>query len=311
MERRIKTINFRTLVIDDDESVLRRLSDTLRGQTVQVGHRKVRPVVDTLRVIVEESKDGYRFSEQTLRDFVEISRNRYEFIIVDYTYASKAMQPKQWREGSGAKANLDANDHLLTLVDLKDALSQYDSGRHTPKVKAFLNQSSQLLLRSFQHDRKRDKLGTYQQRLDNTRGVFTSCEYYQLDSFQMIYNSEAELRRQFYSNPSNGREFYRNLVVQLTVLHYKSAMHRFLAERAGKLVIAKNSFLLWLLVAYVAAGGAFISALVGPIANAIKQRDVLSVATLSLVGIITTLFVTFLVTFVAERFVRFHITTSD
>jgi hypothetical protein len=306
---KVKTVSFRTLVIDDDESVLRRLSDSLRGQAVQVGSRRAGPVVDTLKVVVDEAEDGYRFSEHTLRNFLEISRNRYDFIVVDYTYASKTMQPKQWREGSGAKTDLDSNDHLLTLVDLKEALERHDSGRHTAEIRKFFGQSSQLLLRSFQHDRKKDILGPYQQRLDNTKGVFTHCEYYQIDSFQMIYNSDGELRRQFYDNPPNGREFYRNLVTQLTILHYNTAMYRFLAERAGKLMIAKNSILLWLLLAYVAAGGAFVSALAGPIADAVEQRDALSIATLSLVGIITTLVTTFLVTFVAERYVRSRITT--
>lgn len=65
----------------------------------------------------------------------------------------------------------------------------------------------------------------------------------------------------------------------------------------------------WLLLAYVAAGGAFISALAGPIADAVEQRNILSIVTLSLVGVITTLVTTFLVTYVAEKYVRSRITT--
>ncbi|RLP88293.1 hypothetical protein EAD89_17085 [Micromonospora sp. BL4] len=306
-----KKFDFRTLVIDDDEAVLRRLSDALRGQTVQVGQRRVQPIVDTLKVVVEERDGGYHFSEQTLRDVVEIARNRYEFIVVDYTYASKLMQPKQWREGAAAKVNLDSNDHLLTLVDLRDALEKYADGRYASKIQGFFEQASQLLLRSFQHDRKKDVLGPYQHRLDNTKGVFPNSTYYQIDSFQMIYNSDGDLRRQFYTAPPNGREFYRNLVMQFTLLHYNSAMYRFLAERAGKLMIAKNSFRLWLLVTFVAAGGAFISALADPIADAVKQRDIVNAGVLTMVGIIATLAVTFIVTLVAERYTRSYVATAD
>jgi hypothetical protein len=308
---RAKKFDFRTLVIDDDESVLSRIVDALRGQTVEVGSRRAQPTVDTLKIEVEEHAGGYRFTPQTLRDFVEIARNRYDFIIVDYTYASKLMQPKQWREGAAAKTNLDSNDHLLTLVDLRAALEKYENGRYAGKVGNFFEQSSQLLLRSFQHDRKRDILGPYQNRLDNTKGIFPNSTYYQIDSFQMIYNSDGDLRRQFYTNPPNGREFYRNLVMQFTILHYNAAMYRFLAERAGKLMVAKNTFRLWLLVTFVAAGGAFIAALAGPVADAVKQRDLVSVGMLTSVGIIATLVVTFVVTFVAERFTRSYVVTGD
>lgn len=311
MRTKIRTVGFRTLIIDDDEVMLRRLSDSLRGQAVEVGGRRVQPLVDTLKIAVEQGASRYLFSEETLRDFVEVARNRYDFIVVDYTYAAEAMQPMQWREGSGARSKLDSNSHQLTLVDLKEALELYESGRHSARLRSFFGQRSQLLLRSLQHDRKKDVAVPYHQRLDNTKGVFVNCTYHQLDSFQMIYNSDGELRRQFYHNPPNGREFYRNLVVQMTILHCNSAMLRLLAAQAGKLMIVRNSLRLWLLVTFVAGGGAFISSLAQPIGDAVKQRDVLGVTILALVAIVTTLVVTVLVTYLAERFVKANVGMSD
>ncbi|MEU2909199.1 hypothetical protein ACFYM3_15990 [Streptomyces massasporeus] len=310
----VKKVSFRTLIIDDDEVVLRRLAETLRGQSVEVDGRRVEPVIETLKVVVDDTPDGYKFSAETLQDFIDVCRRRYDFIIVDYTYASKSMQPKQWREGVDAKTNLEANDHLLTLVDLNSALKQYDlqsGGKNRARIDSFFAQPSQLLLRSFQHDRKKDKLGPYEQRLDNTKGIFTRCTFHRMDSFQMIYDSDSELRRQFYHVPPNGRQFYRNLVAQLTVLHYRSAMHRFLAVRAGKLLLAKSSFRLSLVTVMVAAVGTFLASLGIPLLQSIRHREFLNVAVFVSVAVIVALVVTFLVTLFVERYVTSRISITE
>lgn len=118
-------LGFRTLIIDDDETLLERLSDTLRGQSVSIYNRTVEPRIDTLKVVVEHDGDQFVFSETTLRDMLKVCQRHYDFIIVDYSFASKAIQPKQWREGAEANSTFSSNDHLLTLVDLKSALESY------------------------------------------------------------------------------------------------------------------------------------------------------------------------------------------
>ena len=313
MKRNVKRIQFRTLIVDDDESMLKRLDQTLRGQVVRVDDREVEPLITSVRIGVVQKGGQYAFSQATLRELLEAARHRYDFIVIDYAYSSDDMQPKQWREGTGAQEHLMSGTHQLSLVDLKNALISFESSSRSnrKRVEAFFALESSVLLRSLQHESQQDSFGTYDTRYHNTQGVFPRCTIERLDSFQMIFNSDPELRRQFYVEPSNGREFYRHIVAQLTLANYRSAIFKLMTKKSGRLLVYRKSAGMSLLIVATTATGAFLQFLVNPLISAVRAHEYAAAVAFSSIGLVATMAATIAITYAVERFFSAAVDTVE
>ncbi|MBF4633437.1 hypothetical protein ITJ38_03365 [Agreia pratensis] len=304
-----KQTEFRTLIVDDDAKMLAMLHSQLRGQRAVSRAREVLPVVEPLLVEVywNESEKRYKFKDETLQQFILLCKQHFDYLIVDYAFADKSNQAAQWNEIPGTSPGKgESNEHLLTLSELRDAMVAYDGergGQQKKRIEKFFSRKVRILLRSFQHDRDKDKLGPFKDRKNATRGVFTSTtEIDSIDSFQMIYGSDSNLRENMYHGASRGRELYRNVVLQLTIQFYRTAMNNFLAHQAGRLLVIKNSRLIAILVAVVTGFAAFLQVFVSEGVASASVGDWSKALAWGVAAVFFLILGAFATTFVIERF---------
>lgn len=300
-------LEFRVLVVDDDKRLLTELRARLGGMRESVRGREISPTIDTLAVEVEEVDGNYRFRESTLADLVAISSRRYDYILLDYSYASGSKQTIQWNESGGPRQNGAGNAHLLTVADLADQTRQFASSRGNRAVdgvEGFFTQPTRILLRSFQHDRVNDSLGTFENRLQITQGIFPECHIDALNSFAMIYNSDPDLREIMYHGQSRGREFYRVVALTLQTQMFRAAMLDKLATHAGRLVILRGTWSIALLVTFVSILSVTMQVLIGPLIDALNARNWTSVGVLAFITIAGVLAGASAVAYMLERGLR-------
>lgn len=305
----------RTLIIDDDAVMLGRLQERLRGMQAAAGRRVVKAEIDSLLVSVEPRGSGYAFTEQTLQALIDKCSNKYDYVILDYAYASPQRQIVQWNEGQDKPRKHASNDHLLTVVQLKAQLAEYDSARggfNQTKIDRFFNRPARLMLRSFQHNRKNDVLGPYSSRVEATRGVFPrSTAIDELDGFSLIYGSEPELREAFYHNAKDGRRLYRYAATSIMVRFYQAALEHDLATKANRLVLSRGAFSISAFVVLVAALSTVVQSLVGPLVAEVSAGRWISAAVLGLLTILGVLGGSLGVAWLAERGARRLISAGD
>jgi hypothetical protein len=304
----MKTIEYRVLIIDDDDDMLRELSKRVSGVSVELRKRRIEIHADTLRVEVTGTRDSSTFSDTTFARFLELARTRYDYVIADYSFANPEMQAAQWNEGARTPAKLDSNHHLLTLVDLRDyvvAQSRKRSEVDAKLAEAFFRRRIRLLLRSFQHDRTFDKLGPYEARIEAARGVFTGVtQLDRLDGFSQIYGSDPALREELYHGSTNGRRLYRNVVIALSLQAAQTAVLRSLASRATMPPQIRSANRIALLVGAVAALATVVQLVAGPMIDAATQQSWLAFTALALVTIVTAYVGSFLIALLVESGVR-------
>lgn len=300
----MKPIQLRTLIIDDDRLALDRIASEVRGEFVVLDGRRVEPTVSTLLVEVEMVQDLYQFTADTLMRLADSASQRWDLVVMDYSFASADIQPRQWGEDGGLR--LDTNDHLLTIVDLRKQaesapiLGAAERGRIT----GFFERPCDLVLRSFQHDRVMDKLGSYESRFNHTQGTFPKAMILRLDSFAMIYGSDPDLRSEFYLSSKRGREFYRNIVTQMTILHVRAALTRRLAKSNRRIAVPRSTAILALITSVIAAVSAILAAMIPDVVAAITRDDFGLAVRLLVVTVIATVVCTWLLTLVLDRSIR-------
>jgi hypothetical protein len=306
---------YRVLLIDDDQVMLHDLSKRVSGLAVELKKRRVEIRVDIFQVVVSGTRDSPTFAKATAARFLEIARTHYDYVIADYSFANPAMQAEQWHEAATTSARRDSNHHLLTLVDLRDHLvgecrnKSDDDGK---MAEAFFSRRTRLLLRSFQHDRAFDKLGSYEARVDAARGVFTGVsELDRLDGFSQIYGSDPDLREELYHGSSNGRRLYRNIVIALTLQATQTAALRLLAARATMPPVVRSANRIALLVGAVAALATVIQLVAGPMIDAATQQSWLTFTALALVTLVTAYVGSFLIALLVERGVHQIVSRND
>ncbi len=298
---------FRVLVLDDDAAMLQTLSERISGISVSIRKRRISVLADTFQISVSGQAAAPEFSEATAARFLDIVKNRYDFVVADYSFAAPEMQSRQWNEGTESPKKGDSNEHLLTLVDLRDHLvtecrkKGHAEGR---LAESFFTRATPVLLRSFQHDRALDKLGSYESRVDATKGVFPKAQIDRLDGFSLVYGSDAELREELYHGSSNGRRLYRNVVAGITIQIVTAAILRDVASRRGVSPLVRSANQIALLVGAVAALATVIQLLVGPMVDAAVAQAWPTFASLALVTIVTTYVGSLLIALLVERGVR-------
>ncbi|MGV9950195.1 hypothetical protein [Rhodococcus aetherivorans] len=298
--------NFRVLVIDDDEKALSRIASEVRGISLSRKGRSLETAVSTLRVKVEPTSSGYSFSSETLFSLAQVAEKSHDLVILDYSFAADEIQPRQWREGNHTGSRLETNDHLLTIVDLQHAAltSTELSIKQRKQIERFFASPCEVVLRSFQHDRPVDHLGPYEARYNNTAGVFARAEVLRLDSFAMIYGSDADLRKEFYIDMARGRDFYRNIVLQMTLLHVQASLGRRMSDLNHKVLIPRVTGVLALITSAI-WGIAAVLASFGPgIVTAISDDEWGDAAKLLFVVLVVTVVATWILTVTLDRGVR-------
>lgn len=266
----MRMFRFRALVIDDDSRMLGLIGERLGGMSVRVGKHELKPEISNLLVEVELDGSGLpRFTERTLLSLIAISKHRYDYILLDYSYSTPEKQRKQWNQDTSNPTKGVSNAHLLTVSDLKtSALGYARSKDDLNTLERFFDQRTHLLLRSFQHDREHDILGTYERREQNTRTTFSSLERLDaLNGFAQIYDSDASLRDEMYSQSNRGRELYRNVATSLMQRYFDSAMTLHMARAVARRTVPRTTGSVSMLVIMVAALGYFVQALVTPLIN--------------------------------------------
>lgn len=302
----------RVLIVDDDQQALERAASELRGESLVLEGRKMEVVVQTLQVDVEPTDDGYRFTEGTLNHLLEAADGRWDLILLDYSFASRTIQPHQWGEGT-SKKRMESNDHLLTVVDLQRQAVSAPNLRAADKrrLERFFASGCDLVLRSFQHDRPVDKLGPYESRFNNTQGVFPNARLQRLDSFSMIYGSDADLRRAFYLEIDRGREFYRNIVNTMTILHVRAAIARKLARANRRVAIPRSAAVLALLTSAVWALSAVLAAMVPDLVTALSEAEWGIAVRLGIFMLVATVAGTYALTLLVDRGIRSAFTVES
>lgn len=287
----MRTFEFRVLVIDDDAAMVNKLAAEIGGLRVELGSRSLLPRIDRLLVEVVVDADGSRrFSETTIHTLIALSSVKYDYVILDYSYAPKDKQLDQWNESKGRIFKKGSNAHLLTISDLRLQAEDFSIrlGREQrERVAAFFDHPQQVMLRSFQHDRTHDILGSFEQRESVTRMLFPGLKRLdRLNSFGMIYGSDAGLREELYHASRRGRELYRNIATQLTGRFVETAMISSLAEKASKALLPRTAASVSILVVMVSALASFVQALVTPAIELAASQDWGLFATLSTLSIL-------------------------
>lgn len=299
---------FRILVLDDDAAMLRALSERVSGISVSIRKRRVDARADTFQVSVVGAAGTPNFADATTTRFLEIARIHYDFVVADYSFASSEMQSKQWNEGADAPTKRESNEHLLTLVDLRDHLVAECRKRGDAEgrlAEAFFARRTPVLVRSFQHDRALDKLGSYEARVDATKGVFSKASRIdRLDGFSLVYGSDPELREELYHGSRNGRRLYRNVVAAMTLQITEAAILRDLARRATVPPIVRSANRIALLVGAVAALATVVQLVTGPMIDAAVAQAWPTFAALALVTLVTAYVGSLLLALLVERGVR-------
>lgn len=308
-------IKLRTLIIDDDATMLGRLQERLRGMHATTGRRTVKPEIDSLLVSVEFKDNRFDFTEQTLQSLLDKCSKRYDYMILDYAYASPERQVAQWNEGRGKPKKHASNDHLLTVTQLKDQLVAYDAtrgGSNRKRIERFFNQPARIMLRSFQHNRQNDILGPYSSRVEATKGVFPhNSGVDELDGFSLIYGSEPELRETFYHQANDGRRLYRYAATALMVRFYQVALEHHLATKTNRLVLSRGAFSISAFVVLVAALSSVVQSLVGPLVAEVAAGQWVSAIALALVTVLGLFGGSLGVAWLAERGARRLISEGD
>ncbi|WP_244928546.1 hypothetical protein [Nocardioides sp. W7] len=293
------------MVIDDDEKMLSDLSERLIGLRVEAGRRRALPIVDGLLVQVDENDSERQFSEITLNEVLALSSRRYDYIILDYSYASRTKQATQWNESGKPPETSPSNAHLLTIADLTAQARSHAARRDDRSARSvgrFFSQHSRILLRSFQHDRANDTLGTYENRLQVTRGVFRGCDVIDpLNGFAMVYNSDPDLRETMYHTQTRGRELYRVVAMTMTTQLVLTAMMQKLANQAGRLRLFRSSRSIALLVTFVAALATFVESMAGPLGTAVRDGEWSAVSVLTFLTLAGVVIGSLLLSFALER----------
>lgn len=298
--------NFHILIIDDDEKALSRIASEVRGTGLSLNRRSLETIVTTLRIEVENTNSGYSFTPQTLSMLAQVAEKSYDLIIMDYSFAADEIQPRQWREGQYAGDAFETNDHLLTIVDLQHTAksSTKISEKKRKHIENLFLSQCEVVLRSFQHDRPVDHLGPYETRYNNTKGVFVRATVLRLDSFAMIYGSDADLRKEFYIDMPLGRDFYRNIVLQMTLMHVQASLGRRMAKLNRKILIPRVTGVLAFITSII-WGIAAVLASFGPgIVTAISSNELGNAAKLLSVVLVVTVVATWILTVTLDRGIR-------
>lgn len=295
---------FKVLIIDDDQRTLQKVATEVKGTSLCMDRRTLETHVDTLQVEVESAGDStYRFAHSTLNSLADISAHRYDLIIMDYSFAAVDVQPRQWREGEHAATPFETNDHLLTIVDLQRSVASSTSLSESKRehISKFFRSECEIVLRSFQHDRPVDYLGPYETRFNNTKGVFTRANVLRLDSFAMIYGAESDLRRQFYTEMELGRDFYRNIVLQMTLMHVHASLARKMAQLNKRILIPRATAVLALITSAIWAVAAVLASFVPGIVGEIVNGQWGNALKLLGVTVLVTILATWILTLILDR----------
>lgn len=114
----LNSTKLRTLIIDDDQAALERINSEVRGESLEQEGRRVEMDAHTLLVEVESRGRDYHFTPTTLARLREAANEKWDLILLDYSFAAKDIQPHQWGENRNAD-RLKTNDHLVTVVNLR------------------------------------------------------------------------------------------------------------------------------------------------------------------------------------------------
>jgi len=156
----------------------------------------------------------------------------------------------------------------LRLGELKSQLLELD-GRHKG-ASTFFASKAPVLLRSFQHDRQLETLGTFTDRLKSTQGVFPNArEIIPLNGFDIIYGGDKDLRDDLYHRAKGGRLLYRHAIANFTELLLMNVMLEFIARSASKMVIVRGSAALAFLVVLISV----LTALVQPFVSGFYEAS--------------------------------------
>lgn len=211
--------NFRVLVIDDDENVVKRLHDRIsierrpfEGHTYQIDLRVIRILVD--KVNDETSK----ISQTTLKELAAACAQAPHVVFADYGYAQKeVIENLRQRSNKGEEiAESDLAGKILTTSDLADAIQLFiqdetiDSYIRNNLKRNFLEHKAKLYLYTYTSKDFIKALKPVSARAKRTRAAFPSYEVIALDTKDVFYNGD-----EFdWPNPQSKHDgkFYAHLV---------------------------------------------------------------------------------------------------
>jgi hypothetical protein len=253
----MKSFVFRVLLVDEDADLLDLLTSKLDGYEVRVGNRKA--VSRVTRLLVEVEPDGSpkgRFTDSTVGTFDGIADKRFDLIVLDYAYAAKDRQAQLWNEDGQPLLKEQSNADLLRLSELRKALIARAASRRA--AERFFSTSSPIALRSFQHDRQFETLGTFHDRLEATKAVFpNTSRIYPLNGFELIYGEDKGLRDRLYHDVAGGRSMYRHTIGNFTKSVLESAMLTRLATQANRVVVLRGTAAVAILLMLISVANAF------------------------------------------------------
>lgn len=282
----VHTYKFRVLIIDDDTTLIEKMESILKGLTVTIGNRKVRPHFTLLPVVVETVDGAAKFTDETLDAVLGLRKSRFDFIMIDFAFADPDRQAINWGQTQGEVPK--SNAHMLSFDLLRTAAIDraIDTRRGTESdIDGFFHRNAEVLLRSFQHDREVDILGSFDNRRMVVEGIF-GRQVRTLNPFESVYGSDPTLREELYQKAPNrqGRVLYRNIVMTISQLQLELAMTRFLALRAGRLPVLRRSVTVAIFIAIATAIATVVQAVSGVgILEGLKTGDYVS-AGVALIG---------------------------